>query len=357
MRRWLAPLAILLLTIVAVAQDDQCPALQETAGANILHHCADQAAGTLCFGNPTVAVMNAPGAGTDAGAVPFSRPGDFAHLSYLDWFSTSSEARTWGTARAVFQAYPADSLAAETSNLLLIGDVALFLPPTIETPSGLVEIEVAASLGANLRTEPSTDARVIRPAAQRTRLKALRRSEDGEWIQAYIDPVQLAWVSESVIIGAVDALNTSLPANAGAPLWFTMQAFDFRSGLDDSPCETAPDSGILLQTPKYASPRQFVINGVPLRLNGTVYLQAQTGAGMWLTALDGEAQITVADATAIIGSGFYTHIPLDSDAEGKIVPADAPAPRRGLRLSRHAAAADQCPALSHPRRSRHLHGG
>ena len=323
--RLLAPLMLILFTAAAAAQDDQCTAALDAARANILAHCAEQVAGTLCFGNPTVAVMNKSGANSDA-ATRFNHPGDLADLGQTEFFSTSSEARSWGAARAVFQAFPADSLAAETSNLLLIGDAAIFLPPAVSAPAGLIEVEVTASLGANLRTEPSTDARVIRPAAQRARLWALRRSEDGEWIQAYFSPVQLAWVSQSLVTGAIDALDTAQPANAGAPLWLTLQTFDFGSGLDDAPCESAPDSGIILQTPKYAPPRVFVINGVELLLSGTAYLQAQARVAMWVYLLDGEAQIATADVTTSIAAGAYTRIPLEFDADGKIAPSEAPAP-------------------------------
>ena len=325
MWRLLVPLILLLTAALAAAQEDQCTAAVNAVRSNILAHCAEQVVGTLCFGNPTVAVKNKPGAQSISGN-RFNRPGDLADLGSAELFSTSSEARTWGSARAVFQAFPVDSLAAETSNLLLIGDVAIFVPPTVTAPAGLIEVEVTASLGANLRTEPSTDARVIRPAAQRTRLWALRRSEDGEWIQAYIDPAQLAWVSESLVTGAVDDLDTAPPANAGAPLWLTLQAFDFGSGLDDAPCDSAPDSGIILQTPKYAAPRKFLINGIPLLLNGTAYMQAQVGVGMWVYALDGEAQITIADVATAIAGGAYIRIPLGFDADGKIAPTAAPAP-------------------------------
>ena len=325
MWRMLIPLIFILFAASASAQDDQCNAAVNAVRSKILTHCAEQVTGTLCFGNPTVAVMNKPGAQTIAGN-RFSRPGDVADLGSAKLFSTSSEARTWGAARAVFHAFPADSLAAEISNLLLIGDVAIFVPPIVQAPAGLIEVEVTASQGANLRTEPSTDSRVIRPAAQRARLWALRRSEDGDWIQAYFNPVQLAWVSQSLVAGAVDQLDTAPPANAGAPLWLTLQAFDFGSGLDDAPCESAPDSGIILQTPKYAAPRHFVINGVRLRLSGTVYMQAIARVGMWIYVLDGEAQITIADVTTAIAGGAYIRIPLGIDADGKIAPADASAP-------------------------------
>ena len=300
--------------------------MQEAALDAILSHCDEQIEGTICFGNPTVSVVYRSGGTFDASALPFRQPGDFTLLDAVDWFSTSSEARSWGTARAVFPAYPADSLNAETSNIVLFGDVALFVPPVISKPSGLVDIEVVAAQGANLRSDPTTDARVIRPAAQRTRLKAVRLSDDGDWVQAYVNPEQLAWVSKSLITGSVNALGAAAPPHTGAPLWFTLQNFDFRSGAADAPCADAPESGVLLQTPKYTTPRRLEINGVNLILNGTVFLQAQASAGMWIHALDGEARVSAADSAISVRSGFYTHIPLQINADGRSVAAEPPAP-------------------------------
>ena len=316
----------MVLTAGAAAQEEACPALQEAALSAILSHCAEQVAGTICYGNPTVSVVYRSGIPDEVSALPFSQPGDLALVDALDWFSVSSEARTWGTVRAVFPAFPEDGLNPETANLVLFGDVALFLPRSAEKPSGLIDIEVVSAQGANLRAEPSTEARVIRPAAQRARLKAVRRSDDGEWLQVYIDPEQLAWVSGSLVTGDVDVLGTELPPQAGAPLWFTMQAFDFRSGAADAPCDAAPDSGLLLQTPKYTSPRRFHINGVLMMLNGTVFLQSQANAGMWIYALDGEARLTAADARTTVSSGAFIHVPLQLDAEGTITAAEAAAP-------------------------------
>ncbi len=312
MKRLLCFLLLLQLISPTHAQEQICPDMQKEALDNIANHCADQAPGTVCLGNPTVSLVARQSSATN---FHFSQPGDVAPLGSIDWFSTSSEARTWGAAKVVFSAYPADGLEEETVGMLLFGDTVLFIPPVGALPTSLHDVEVLAAQGANLRAEPNTESRVIKPAIQRTRLKAVRRSEDGEWIQIYIDPVRLGWVSQTVITGNLSTLQAAEPQHAGAPLWFPLQSFDFRTGIDDALCEDSHESGILLQTPRYASPRRFVINGLTILLNGTAFLQAQNSAGTWIYQLDGEARITHANATALVKSGFYLHFPLENDEE------------------------------------------
>ena len=318
MKRLLCFLLLLQLNSLTHAQEQICPDMQKEALTNIANHCAEQEPGTVCLGNPTVSLVATQ---SSTANFRFSQPGDVAPLGSIDWFSTSSEARTWGAAKVVFQAYPAGGLVEETVVMLLFGDTVLFIPPVGALPTSLHDVEVLAAQGANLRAEPNTESRVIKPAVQRTRLKAVRRSEDGEWIQVYIDPLRLGWVNQSVITGNVSTLRAAEPPHAGAPLWFPLQSFDFRTGIDDALCEDSHDSGILLQAPKYAPPRRFVINGLTILLNGTAFLQAQNSAGTWVYQLDGEARITGADATVVVKSGFFTHFPLKNAEEDSPVPA------------------------------------
>ena len=158
MRRLISCLILLLLAVIAIAQDSACPALHDQAIASVSSACVEQDINSICFGHPTVSLAKL----ADTAAVGFSQPGDLVPSNSVDWFSTSSEDKSWGTARILFAAYPPDSLEAQTATILPFGDVALFLPPTASIPLPLLDIAVAATQGANLRAEPNTDARVIR---------------------------------------------------------------------------------------------------------------------------------------------------------------------------------------------------
>ncbi|MCY4537408.1 MAG: SH3 domain-containing protein [Chloroflexi bacterium] len=321
MRLLLISLILSLLATPAIAQENACPAFQDRAIASVSSACAEQELNSICFGHPTVSLAWLP----DVQAAAFSQPGDQTASNTVDWFSTSSEDKTWGTARILFAAYPPDGLEAQTAALLAFGDVALFLPPPASIPGLLLDIAVAATQGANLRAEPNTDAQVIRTVAQRTSLKAVNLNEDGTWIQAYADPEVVGWISRELVAGDIDQLQSAPRDSAGLPLWFPWQAFDFRSGINDAPCAGAADSGLLLQTNRFQPPRQFWLNGLDIRLNGAVFLQAQIDAGMSIYVLDGDATISVPEARVVVKSGFYTQVPLSLAEDGSPIHAQIPA--------------------------------
>ena len=126
-------------------------------------------------------------------------------LADINWFSVSSEAGTWGTARAMLQAYPADSLDVQAAAMIFFGSAAVFIPEQ-EAPPPLLDVEVTAPAGANLRTSPTIAANAIRTAAYESRLKAIGRSQDKRWVRVYADPVTVAWVSQSLVAGDVSGL-------------------------------------------------------------------------------------------------------------------------------------------------------
>jgi hypothetical protein len=96
-----------------------------------------------------------------------------------------------------------------------------------------------------------------------------------------------------------------------------MQAFYLRTGISDSACETAPESGLLVQTPDGVEAVTFNINGVDVQVGSTVLFQAQD-----------ELTVTTVEGTAIL------------DFENEVYPAIAgtqlrlPLNEQGLPTSR-----------------------
>lgn len=318
----LAALAFILLCLShAFAQETACPAMQAAAFENIIEHCAEQEAGSLCLGQATVSPVfreSAPPATT------LDEPGDAISIADIDWLSISSEDKTWGVARALFPAYAGDDLDARHAALLAFGNVAISLPEPAPQPPILADIKVTAAQGANLRAQPSTDARVIAKLETSRDLKAIARHHGGGWLMIYAAPELRGWISESVVSAPNERLPT-LDAEADiAPLWLPWHRFDFRSGLDDAPCDVAPESGILLQTAEFAAPRQFVINGARLLLSGAAWLQAQVSSGMWIHVLDGRGLLSVPGGEVALNSGNFSHIALEQTANGALKPAGAP---------------------------------
>lgn len=324
MRR-LAALALILLVFgAALAQESACPALQDQALANIAQRCAEQEAGTLCLGGATVTPVLRRSAAVAASLV---EAGDVIAIADIDWLSVSSEDETWGAARALFPAYPADGLEARDVALLAFGNVALF-PAEPVKPSTLVDVKVRSAQGANLRARPGADAPIIAKLAFSRGLKAAGRYRGGGWLLIYATPELRGWISQAVVSQPRGDLPALIAAAETAPIWLPWQRFDFRSGIEDAPCAGVPESGILLQSSKSDAPRRFVINGARLSLSGTAWLQAQVSSGMLIHLLDGRAGLSTSEGDVALNSGEFSHVALERAQDGAVAASalTAPAP-------------------------------
>ena len=303
----------------AAAAQASCSPTQSAARRDMLGSCADQPANAICAGHPTVSAVSGP----EAPATNLSAPGDRLASDAIDWFSVSSEADTWGMARLLFDAYSDSDLDSETAALLAFGDAAVFRRPADSLPP-LIDLTVSATAGANLRAEANVASAIIRTVPYAKPLKAINRTADGSWIRAYAASEQVGWVSASVVAGDITSVSTVNPGPDILPLWLPWQAFDFRSGIADAFCESASESGLLLQTPNTERGLRFSVNGVDITLRGTAFLQAQADLGLSLYALDGETAITAPAFALTVAAGFGVTLPLALDEAGNVAPTDAP---------------------------------
>lgn len=109
-----------------------------------------------------------------------------------------------------------------------------------------------------------------------------------------------------------------------------MQAFYLQSGIGDSPCKDAPDSGILVQTPEGVATINLKVNGVDVSLGSTAFLTAsaphddaahtqQTGA-LTVSLLEGSSTITAAGESQTLTGGEKLTVPMTED----LLPAGPP---------------------------------
>jgi hypothetical protein len=110
-------------------------------------------------------------------------------------------------------------------------------------------------------------------------------------------------------------------SSTGAPLT-PMQAFYFQSGMNDAPCTQAPDSGILVQTPRGVEQIQFTVNDVNITLGSTVYLQAQAHGEMTASVVEGEATIQSDGLSVDVPAGSRVRVPLDVQGRALGVPSE-----------------------------------
>lgn len=150
--------------------------------------------------------------------------------------------------------------------------------------------------------------------------------EEGVWgvallrIQANIPDTLPGQNVTFLLFGDVE-LQNAVAADADSELT-PMQAFYFRAGLDDSACAEAPSSGILIQTPEGAGTINLRANEVDIALGSTAYLQAETGAEMIISVIEGEAQVTAAGETVTVPAGMQVGIPVDEELRASGEPGE-----------------------------------
>jgi hypothetical protein len=233
---WMA-LIILMAAAPVLAQDDDCPAIVQTALSETEDVCSSTARNQVCYGNIQLEAI----ARESAPALSFSQPGDIIdaidvqslHLSPL-----SETGKTWGIAMMKLQANLPNTLPGQNVTFVLFGDVEV---------------------------------------------------------------------------------TNGVEGDDSTPL----QAFYFKTGLNDAPCDAAPDSGLLLQTPEGAGKVNFNVNEVEITLGSTAYLQAQPEGDMAVSVLEGEVTISAFGATVTIPAGSRATVPIDDQMRASGPPEDA----------------------------------
>ena len=306
---------VLCLAPPAWAQGD-CPMIVATALDTADAACDALGRNQLCYGNATVDVTPRE----EGMALQFQQPGDTVEVMdvasvQLSAFGLTSE--EWGVALMKAQANLPETLPGQNVTFLLLGNVSL-----IDASEPLVERPVTAISGVNVRALPTTNAGVIELLRVGEEVIATGRLADSSWVRVRPDTALTGWVSADFLSGEVQAL---LPVEPGTSAFGPMQAFYFTSGLADTPCATAPDSGILIQTPAGARTVQLRVNDVGIELGSTVFLQAVPDDGMYVSVLEGHATLTAQGQSQVVPPGTVGRVPLGADgaADG---PPEYPVP-------------------------------
>jgi hypothetical protein len=160
---------------------------------------------------------------------------------------------------------------------------------------------------------------IVDVAAVQTITLSSMDAEAGEWgvalmrIQANIPDTLPGQNLTFLLFGDVEienAVDVPEDGDTEAPLT-PMQAFYFRSGIGDAPCEGAPDSGLLIQTPEGAGEIEFTVNEVNITLASTTYLQAEEGADLTVNVVEGMAEVEAQGVVQTVPAGARVSVPLD----------------------------------------------
>jgi hypothetical protein len=312
---WLACVFLVFAIAMTQAQEDECPQLVIEALKLAEEICEPTGTSELCYGHyvlqadPQIWIED----------FRFDEPGDIEAVSRvrslrLSGMDTAED--IWGVAVMRVRALLRGELNSEDVIFLLFGDVV------VDNAVNLLELEVLRD--GNIRQRPSTNAPIVGGVSARDRITADGRTEDGGWVHIRLDDNQRsAWIS-AVLIDPTDAIN-ALPvidendvASNDGLLYGAMQAFYFRSGVDDAPCREAPNSGMLIQTPEGEAEVTLLMNEANIQLRATAYVQADPGDRMTLYLIEGEARVEVegVERTLVAGTSVTVELNENGVAEG-----------------------------------------
>jgi hypothetical protein len=292
---------------VQAQQDEACPTLVRTALAAVETVCAGTGRNEACYGN--VSISASPE------TLAFAQPGDFAPLAELESLRLSAldvEVQTWGISLLEVQAnLPNDTL--ENVDVLLFGNVELTAGAGT-APGVRLTITPAGSNNLNIRAQPSTSAAIIGTLAPGATLVAVGRTAAGDWLHVELEDGDTGWIFAQLVTGEGDLATLAVvEGDAAGPVYGPMQQFVFRSGVQDRPCEQAPDSGILIQTPAGLGEITFLVNEVLIALGSTAYLQAEWGNELGIHVIDGQGRATSDGTTVRAPAGTKLVVPLDAN--------------------------------------------
>jgi hypothetical protein len=257
---------ISLFSVSLVFAQTACPDLVKDALLAVDNNCSELGRNEACYGYDQVEASFLVDVEDDF----FSTPRDVADVAELETIRTaplSLDNGTWGVAVMNLQANMPNTLPGQNVTFLLMGDVEVenaVAPDEAFQPADALEVEVAVTAGANIRSGPNTNFNVLGGAGFESILEADGRSEDGDWLRvAYRE--RPAWVSSTVLADNPDIED--LP-RLSPDLKTPMQAFYLRTGIGESDCNEAPEDLLLVQGPENIE-IALTVNGADVSLGSS----------------------------------------------------------------------------------------
>ena len=311
--RYIVPLlVIMLVAMLPMSQrgyaQDGYEQLARRALSELGTNCANLARSSACYGFAEVSATF-----DTTSTAKFTAPGDRAELTTLRTLQTSAMSLTadvWGVAMLNVQANLPTGLG-QSAIFILLGDTQI--TNAVMPADALVPIEpvpVSTIAQTVVYRTPGTHASPVATIANGTVLQADGITPDGAWIRvAYGE--QAAWVSRQALdpnagLGVLPVITKDKMT--------PMQAFTFQTGGTAPPSLAVPPNVLIIQSPKNIAV-DIVANGIPIRVEGVIFLRTLPDGRVQLITGDGEAIVfpdapgqvkVVAGTSIIIGGGTWT---------------------------------------------------
>lgn len=274
--------------LIGAAQDASCTALVQTAFEQLNTSCANTPGNSACFGSGS------------------SNPGDTVSLADLQTAQTQS-GEGWGVGLLNVHANVPLALSEQGLKYFMIGDVTV--ENAVDAANAFTPVQsfkVTPLVAANLRSGPSTDAKVLANAPVGTELAADGLSSDGGWLRV-LNGDQLAWISRQVVASNDGDLDT-LPV-IGSNTRTLMQSIFLTTSDITATCTDAPPSMLVVQAPGGMN-ASINVNGVDIRFDGAIALHAGgDDHDLEVIVLSGGANVDGVSLPA----GFTLTVPLSED--------------------------------------------
>lgn len=319
-----------LLTVLTVAQTETCPVIVQNVLDSADDICSATGRNQVCYVNlqaeitpqdPTIRIK-------------FDQPGDLVNLDYVETMVMSpmnTQDETWGVSLMKLQANLPDTLPGQNVTMLLFGDVEI--RNAVDSNNTVITLPASATTNANVRVAPSTSAGVLRALSISEAVSLDGRNIDGTWVHLVLDNNTSGWVYADLLTVEGDVMTlASVVAGEENPSRTPMQAFYFMSGIGDSACTQAPESGILIQTPSGGQKVNLTANGVEISLGSTAFLQAQLQQELIMAVVEGEGTLTSSGETVAVPAGSQSSVPLDENGNAIGIPS-APMPYDANRMN------------------------
>lgn len=288
----------------------ECPFLQHESFDALAQACGELATGQICYGAPALFAQ------TIADGRSFGMSGDILGADEVVFLSATTEDNTWGSAKLELNGYAPDTWSPVPYRLIVFGNALVTNLGQEGVTIPTADMVVIATEGANVRSGPSTDFRVIQPLPDGAIVKATGRTEDGAWLRVQMRDGQNGWLTTAAVNGDIDDLPiVNIDSPAPNRIYAPFQALQLESGVSDAPCDGAPESGLLLQVTDPGQQLALMVNDVMIETNGTLFLQAQTDLGVVVNVIEGVAFVIVGEARRYITAGSRMLVSIADDEQ------------------------------------------
>lgn len=302
-----------------VTDDEGCPVLVEQALDLTKRNCEVVGNNQICYGHSTLEAAARPNDET----FKFDEPGDVEDVIQMQSLRLSGmdvAQQLWGVILMQVQAGLKLS-DQENVTFVVFGDTELQAPLNLLETSTLSASEIYRYPDASAEIVGSVDADQV--------IQANGVFEDGEWIRVQLseDSLITGWmpIEQTTVKGDIALLETVTQEDLENPLanFGPMQAFYFESGVDDAPCNEAPNSGLMIQTPEGAANVTLWIDEVIIELNATAFVQASADGSLIVNVIEGTADVTANGESQTAIAGTQVRVALDESLGAVGVPSVA----------------------------------